>query len=192
MAEELGTEYNSFIQPILEFRSGFDHVIRAESKKYRTNTQLPEDDAKYVKQNLEKALGHVYRAFFDTADWLSTELRSKYHETISKYSPDTISKAFPEYYTSHKAQFAEISIRISDCRRDKDVSNDDSILSEVTDYSEMLDKIINFYRALLDRLPALEEIYEKENKKSKRKTIVTIISLLLGLAGLVFGLIQLL
>ena len=46
---------------------------------------MPEgyDYYSYIKGNLEKAYGHEYRAFFDTADWLAYNLRHNLRERIN-------------------------------------------------------------------------------------------------------------
>ena len=71
--------------------------MRAEAveKEYNTGIENPEE---YVEKNLDKALGHEYRAFFDTADWFSIQLRQKITNILSSYTSDTIHKTIPNSY----------------------------------------------------------------------------------------------
>ena len=66
--------------------------MRAYSNQYTDNI-----DENYIKTNFEKAIGHEYRAFFDTADFLSIVLRQKIAERLSQYSLLEIKSVWEEY-----------------------------------------------------------------------------------------------
>ena len=71
-AEEISENGDALIQPLKEHRDAYDHIVRIFAS---TTKKVPEgyDYYSYIKGNLEKAYGHEYRAFFDTADWLNAE-----------------------------------------------------------------------------------------------------------------------
>ena len=73
-AEEISENGDALIQPLKEHRDAYDHIVRIFAS---TTKKVPEgyDYYSYIKGNLEKAYGHEYRAFFDTADWLAYNLR---------------------------------------------------------------------------------------------------------------------
>lgn len=74
LTEEICETGQLFLQPLKEHRDAYDHIIRTFSIDIK---QLPENFNRqdYVLKNLNKAYGHEYRAFFDTADWLTYNLR---------------------------------------------------------------------------------------------------------------------
>ena len=75
VAEEVAEQGELFLQPLKEHRDAFDHLMRCYSIYVIENNLDDEKKADYVAKNLDKAFGHVYRAFFDTADWLTYILR---------------------------------------------------------------------------------------------------------------------
>ena len=74
LTEEICETGQLFLQPLKEHRDAYDHIIRTFLFDIK---QLPENFNRqdYVLKNLNKAYGHEYRAFFDTADWLTYNLR---------------------------------------------------------------------------------------------------------------------
>lgn len=62
IAEEYGFTMKSILQPIKEQKDAYEHIIRAYTKILECN------DIEYATNNLSKAIGHEYRAFFDTID----------------------------------------------------------------------------------------------------------------------------
>lgn len=81
-AEEISENGDALIQPLKEHRDAYDHIVRIFAS---TTKKVPEgyDYYSYIKGNLEKAYGHEYRAFFDTADWLAYNLRHNLRERIN-------------------------------------------------------------------------------------------------------------
>lgn len=72
IAEEIAEKGEIFIQPLKEQRDAFDHLMRCYGVYFsHQETVGGENLEKYVLINLDKACGHIYRAFFDTADWLT-------------------------------------------------------------------------------------------------------------------------
>lgn len=81
-AEEISENGDALIQPLKEHRDAYDYIVRIFAS---TSKKVPEgyDYYSYIKGNLEKAYGHEYRAFFDTADWLAYNLRHNLRERIN-------------------------------------------------------------------------------------------------------------
>lgn len=69
LSEELSEDFDTFLQPIKEHRDAFDHIARVYG--YKMLDRKVDNIEKYREDNMKKAVGHAYRAFFDTADWLS-------------------------------------------------------------------------------------------------------------------------
>lgn len=147
VAEEVCEEGVLFFQPLKEHRDAYDHVIRTFSIDLK---KVPEDvDCKlYVKKNLEKAYGHEYRAFFDTADWLSYNLRKSIRERLRKMSKrekkEFIQRSGGEAFLERMNQYP---FKVAEMRDDKDIgmaSND----SPIREYQNILDEMIAIYKSI--------------------------------------------
>jgi len=181
-AEELNIDKNAFLPSFSELRSAFDHVARTKNRELECKT-LSEEDEKYINDNLEKALGHVYRAFFDTADWLATVLKSKTTEIINRYSSNTVRKVIPGYYSETEPKFEEWSLKIAGYRNNKDISS--IVIGEIEQYSSIVEQLLEFYIGLQKCIPSLEKIHIEERKKEKRKIALNIASIIFGIVGVV-------
>lgn len=143
IAEELSEDFDTFLQPVKEHRDAFDHVARVygigELEKQPNNVE------KYQIENLKKAIGHTYRAFFDTADWLSYVCRKEIRKILSQYSREQILNQYPNY-DSVKNMLIAVPKQIADIRSTKDLSDDESLLiDEVRKYSDILDQLIEVH-----------------------------------------------
>lgn len=146
LAEELSDEFDTFLQPVKEHRDAFDHITRVYGCKFMPN-KLNDVNA-YRIGNMKKAIGHVYRAFFDTADWLSYICRKKIRELLQNKSYSEISEKY-ENYDDLKLMLINVPLEISNIRKQKDISDDESVLiEEVEKYKAILDKLYNSYKDL--------------------------------------------
>jgi len=83
-SEESGPEkieFRAFLQPLKEQRDVLEHIIRAQAALHLSaEPSKPEGDfsaEEIAIKNLDKAVSHAYRAFFDQADFMSITLRKK-------------------------------------------------------------------------------------------------------------------
>ena len=143
LSEELSDDFDTFLQPLKEHRDAFDHIIRVYG--YKMLEKKMDDIDKYQEDNMKKAIGHTYRAFFDTADWLSYICRKKIREIVSRYNKEQISERYDKY-EDVKKKLVEIPKQIAQIRENKDLSDNESVLiEEVASYSEILDQLIGIY-----------------------------------------------
>ncbi len=148
LAEELSEDFDTFLQPLKEHRDAFDHIARVYGYNM-LNREITNID-NYQQENMRKAIGHTYRAFFDTADWLSYTLRKKIRETISTHTKDEIVSKFSSY-ESAKAFLKDVPEKIANIRSNKDLSDDESVLAkEVEEYSKLLDELLELYGKIYD------------------------------------------
>lgn len=146
LAEELSEEFDTFLQPVKEHRDAFDHIARVYGYKY-LQSEIKNVDV-YRSENMNKAVGHVYRAFFDTADWLSYICRKKIRQLLSGKTREEILAVYPSY-DGLKSMLNEIPIAIANIRKNKDVSDDITVLvREVEGYRAILDKLLKAYSEL--------------------------------------------
>ena len=150
LAEELSEDGVAFLQPMKEHRDAYDHLMRIFSLNLR-KAQLPSDfDYNYyIEDNLKKAYGHEYRAFFDTADWLTFICRKAIRETLSY---NTKRKRYIDNYQNEDFQetrdfINKVPFDIAKYRENKDISNI-NLLEEVEKYRITLDKLIEIYKKI--------------------------------------------
>ena len=148
LAEEISENFETFLQPIKEHRDAFDHIARVYG--YGMLDKKIDDVDSYRLENMQKAVGHTYRAFFDTADWLSYTLRKKIREALSACTKEQITSKFPSY-ESAKRLLRDVPIKIAKIRSNKDLSDDESMLvKEVEEYSKLLDDLLAIYYEVYD------------------------------------------
>ena len=134
LGEETDVKFNSYLQPIKEFRDSYDHILRIFKGILFSNK---ETDELYIQKQLSKALGHEYRAFFDVADWFSIICRSAAMDAIKNKENNfkSIKNEFPEYEKQVDVIINSDQI-IAKIREEKDVGG--RIEGLVNRYQEML------------------------------------------------------
>lgn len=146
IAEEISEEGITFLQPLKEHRDAYDHLVRVFALPMKETENL--DVEKYVLDNVKKAFGHEYRAFFDTADWLTYICRKYIREELSFSARK---KKYEEKYDDFqdvKEFINEVPLMIAKYREEKDVSNQEPILSEVLDYKNTMDRLLEIYKKI--------------------------------------------
>ena len=101
----------SILQPIKEFRDAYDHFIRF---------LCPNATTEYKIKNLDKALGHEYRAFFDTMDYFCLVMREKIYKLKEGLSIEEIEKRVPHYFKIRQ-KISKCCQAIAALRFEKDV-----------------------------------------------------------------------
>lgn len=95
LAEEMSVDGDLFLQPLKEHRDAYDHIIRVYAA---LGKKINVDNAdEYMKNNMSKALGHEYRAFFDTADWLTLICRERINDLLAEKSREEVVKKYSNY-----------------------------------------------------------------------------------------------
>lgn len=151
LAEELSEDFDTFFQPVKEHRDAFDHISRVYGYKFAKG-EIQDIDT-YRIANMKKAIGHAYRAFFDTADFLSYVCRRSIREILRGYTREEIIDKYPKY-PEVKALLNALPQQIAKIRENKDVSdNDKELVKEVDQYRMILD-------SLLETRLSLSEIFE--------------------------------
>lgn len=146
LAEELSDDFDTFLQPVKEHRDAFDHVARVYGYKFLQN-DIKDFDT-YRNENMNKAVGHAYRAFFDTADWLSYICRQKIRQLLTGKTYDEIVSKYPDY-PQVKKLLLEAATSIAKIRENKDISdNINELVKEVNEYKTLLDRLLDAYQAI--------------------------------------------
>ncbi len=165
-------KFKSFLQPVLEKRAALDHICRAMSVVIEMRPPLSSD---YVEKNLDKACGHLYRSFFDAAEWLGIILREKIQELYFGYDNDCISTVSPEYYHKIKPGVEQFNTKIATIRNEKDFNKSESpteLVEQVKEYMEQIELLLGYSETMAAAIPSMEE-YKKKQKKQRVRDIVT-------------------
>lgn len=184
-------EWKKFLQPAMEEGYALAHIMRAKAAKLGFSEDLePDSKPGYIEKNLDKAIGHFYRAFFDTADWLSVIMRQKIINALKTYDNICITSVMPEYYQTIRPNIEKINSEIAKIREDKDIGKDDSentaLIDQVDGYKEKLDNLLTYHKTIITKLPALEQYKNKEAKKDFRQHII---AFFIGVVVAVIGVI---
>lgn len=178
--EEWSEELTAFIQPVLEHRNAYDHLIRILAAR-PTAKDFPDDDdiidledsldviadasrERAIHLNLHAMWRHQFRAFFDVADFLSIQLRKQIVDVLGPYSNANITTIFPEYYTSIRPELSTIIFDIVEIRKRKDLGRESEILEQVLLYKSKLNRLSQFLMEARNKIPALEEYRRKERR----------------------------
>lgn len=170
LAEEHESGFKDFLQPIQEQKHAYEHILRAQSHLLGLKTETEE----YYKKSLSKALGHEYRSFFDTADWLSMRLREKTINLLMPYTNQNISAICPEYYRAIRPRLEKINVEIAKIREEKDVANE-HILLGVKAYKNEIVELVGMINRIHSCIPSLEEYMNKEKTRSLMGLMIKIL-----------------
>jgi len=184
--EEVNPEQKSDIQPINELRNAFDHMMRVSAVALEVNP-YEGDSQKYILTHIDKAFGHVYRAGYDTVDFLALTIKAIISDELDGFSVEAISKALPEYYSTIKPEIEQINLKIANYRAEKDVAQDDA--EHLIEYIETVTKLCEYREQVSRALPSISEIEEKRKNESKIRTrqdwikriIIGIILIIIGM-----------
>lgn len=147
LAEEICEDGVVFFQPLKEHRDAYDHIIRTFSIDLK---KIPADfDCKaYVAKNLDKAYGHEFRAFFDTADWLSYNLRKTIRIRLRKMSRKEKQRFVQKCGINNLFEkLNQYPFEVAKLRGEKDIAAK-SDLQQVEEYRNILDQLSEIYQEL--------------------------------------------
>lgn len=160
--EEVNPEQKSDIQPINELRNAFDHLMRVVAVWLSISER--DDSSEYIITHLNKSFGHVYRAGYDTIDFLALTIKGLIFETIKGYKSKHITVAIPDYYPVIRPDIEDINKNIAKFRAQKDVSENNA--NHLISYIKSVKNIVTYYQEILKAIPALDEL-ENEAQKDK-------------------------
>ena len=155
--ESLDPKTKVNIQLLKEQRDALDHVMSLFRNKIDPN---PADKDNYFKINIEKALGHFYRAGFDTYDCEVLIAKDELENFLQNFPPDVCHTVIPEY-TQKKSALRKLVTKMADLRGQKDAGID---LSPI--FNEYIEKLRTF-KDISDEIYGCEE--ELNNYKNSVK-----------------------
>lgn len=171
-AEESGIDLKtgSFLQPWQEIRASYDHLARAfdcDLESGHNNSEEVDDKFDYISLQLDKAMGHQYRAFFDTSDFLGMQMRKRAIEALSEFSTSQISKAIPNYYSEIRPQFEDFNRDIAKLRGSKDIGKTGKIIEEAEQYDAILQNMMDLVLKIENAIPSLTDLKEEDESADR-------------------------
>lgn len=146
IAEELSEEGVTFLQPLKEHRDAYDHLVRIFALSMKDEIQT--DVKQYILDNVKKAFGHEYRAFFDMADWFTYICRRYIREELSYNAKRKRYEELFGDYEEVKKFINTVPLTVAKYREEKDVSNEEPLLSEVVLYKGLMDKLLEIFQCV--------------------------------------------
>ena len=193
LAEETDPKFKHFLQPPSEIAKAYDHLNRTRAVQLRISDLGPDrNPEEYIVDNLGKAKGHLYRAYFDILDWLAMNLRESIAGFFAPYSAESLRTVVPEYFTEIAPVMDEVSVSIAKIRNEKDVANSGT-LKLLEEYEEKIEVLRNLLNQARRKSPGLNEheerlmaekarLSEERQKKDQEKLIRDILLVFLGVA----------
>ena len=170
LCEETDPELQTNLQPLNEFRAALDHMMRIagieKTEEYKEKSAV--DEATKLKS-------HLRRALFDICDMLAINYRTKIINALQDFSTEEIHHAIPTYYSEIRPRVEEISENISELRTEKRFNSIEEEETAVNDYPMIIKELQGFNKAIVNSMPSLIEIHEKNVsslKMTEQKTFI--------------------
>ena len=152
IAEEISEDGSIFLQPMKEHRDAYDHMLRVLNtiigrKRFPDNAL----ETSYISSNLSKAYGHEYRAFYDTADWISFYCRKFIRDSLNSI-PEERRRELPNFDEIRADINTNIPLQVAELRNAKDIgisstqTGADGNEDLVSKYCKVLDTLIEYRR----------------------------------------------
>lgn len=132
-AEEKLEDMKFFVAPMLEHRDALDHLMR-----YFSITNGKEITEEALRQ-LDKAVEHEFRAYFDVADYICITVRSIIAERLKGVPKRKIESVWEEYLDIKK-EIVKISDDIADVRFERREK-----IASIEKYGQVLTRVFKIY-----------------------------------------------
>lgn len=171
--EENQEEFKTNLQTVKELRDAFDHMMRVFAVKLKTKEEMGDG---YIQTSLDKVLGHVFRAGYDTLDFATLILRDKINKEVADFSPSAIQAAIPNYYSEMRPSVEAITTDIIKLRTNKDIAKPSPEL-----FDEYFKNVITLQEMFKIILKAKPSLVEYENKETKGKWNAAFLEIAVGI-----------
>lgn len=171
LAEEIDPDMKTLPAPLLQLRDALDHIMRAKGSEIGL-LEKPDD---HGNKNMDKALGHVYRAYFDIADWVAASLRKKASDAVKRFSTECLAAVTPQYYQEWKPGLERVAHRVAAIRTSKDIGDPNGIINEVEEYDRLIKGLIDTWENIEKSIPALDDWRRRRNREGRRRSYKSIL-----------------
>lgn len=160
LSEEYDNELCTFVQPIKEQKDSLDHITRAY-KDYYDGIAGKNSTDKHIEDNLDKALGHIFRAYYDTADFLSIVIRRTLSMHLQQFTYKQIITVWREYEDARR-WLVTFPTLIAGLRNNKGIDSSFHDIKEKVDaYYEPIEHLFELFNIfMLEVYPKLCKRYD--------------------------------
>lgn len=139
-AEELLEQMSFFVAPVLEHRDALDHIMRYFDLKNKSGL------SEVAIKELDRALSHELRAYFDIADYICITIRQQISDSLKRISIKKIQKVWNEY-SDIKKRVVKVSEEIAEIRQ-----NRNSSLKHIEKYKPVIEEMISIYKVYMTNI----------------------------------------
>lgn len=157
LAEEISPSLKTFIPPVKEQRDALEHIIRAKAFEIELQDV---DNPKYIDEQINKTLGHIYRAFFDVADYFCILMRDEITNLLSDFDSNLIKLSIPTFYTKIRPLLENINREISELRKAKDIAKNEGLIIEVEKYRVICFQLSEFTSLIKSKISDINQLKE--------------------------------
>lgn len=157
-SEKLSPGARVSVPALNELRNAFDHYMRATAvwrHGLKPVQGAEQDPFKYCEKNLQKALGHIYRAGYDALDVITLNRIRQIEKYADSYSVSTLHAVISDYATRVRRPFEEGVRQCDGAKQGKDVEPDKTE-QHLTFFAE--------YRASILKLDSVLEVLHAHDK----------------------------
>ena len=152
-SEKLSPGARVSVPALNELRNAFDHYMRAEAVwRHGVNPGqgAEQDPLKYCEKNLQKSLGHVYRAGYDALDILALNRIRQIEKYVDSYRISTLHTVIADYAVRIRQSFEEGVQQCDGAKQGKDVEPErvDQHPVYFAEYKASLEKLDSVLRVL--------------------------------------------
>ena len=165
LAEQFDPESRSNIAIFKEQRDALDHLMRGFAECF---DKTKEPDNEYLRSQIDKARGHLFRAAYDALDGVGVSGKLRIHEAMKGVSGEAINEVYKDYY-DHVAEVEEIDRKIAGHRKAKDVT--DHTIVNLDAYCADVDRLSALAREASRRRPAFQA-WEKHNRQKTLRFVI--------------------
>ena len=157
-SEKLSSGARVSIPALNELRNAFDHYMRAEYI-WKHGAQPGEgaepDIFKYCEKNLQKALGHVYRAGYDALDIIALNKVRQIEKYSDGYRLTTFHTVISDYAVCIRAPFEKGIKQCDEAKKGKDIEAE-----QIREHSELFAN----YKEGINALESVLHVLHKHDK----------------------------
>lgn len=139
-AEELLEQMSFFVAPVLEHRDALDHIMRYFDLKNR------EGLSEAAVKELDRALAHELRAYFDIADYVCITIRQQISDSLKRVSIRKINKVWDEYQNI-KERIIDVSEELAEIRQNRNGS-----LKNIEKYRPVMGEMLDIYKTYVTNI----------------------------------------
>lgn len=177
IVEEVDPESRSNLQIAKELRDAFDHLMTVIDTRVNLESNEINDRDGYVEKNMDKVIGHVYRAAFDALDGSIISLKELIVNALEEYPSDVIKDVIPNYWNI-RGKLHELTENVASYRSRKDLGQaSDQALNDYIRDVKVIDAV---YREILSKGDVLDERNKEKSKAESKAYLKSIGSMIIA------------